>query len=85
MELARIRELLHGPIVGLSDRGTHEELPSICEKLGLIAPDDTGTKRERMEASYSALPDAEVPRVAECFLCFFPPSAALRNELQDLL
>jgi very-short-patch-repair endonuclease len=38
-----------------------------------------------MEASYAALPDAELPRVAECFLRLFPPSAALRNELQDLL
>lgn len=85
MELARLRELLHGPIVGLSDRGTHEELPSICEKLGLRAPDHTGTKRERMEASYSALPDGELPRVAECLLRFFPPSAALGNQLQDLM
>jgi very-short-patch-repair endonuclease len=85
VEFARLRELLHGPIVGLSNRGTHEALPSICEELGLLAPDDTGTKRERMEASYSALPDAELPRVAECLLRSFPPSAALRNELQDLL
>jgi hypothetical protein len=48
-------------------------------------PGQGGTKRERMEASYAALPDAELPRVTECFLRFFPPSAALRNELQDLI
>lgn len=38
-----------------------------------------------MEASYAALEDAQLPRVAECFLQFFQPSAALRNELQEIL
>jgi hypothetical protein len=85
VEFSRLRELLHGPIVGLSNRGTHDELPSICETLGLPIPSFTGTKRQWMDASYASLPDAELPRVAECFLRFFPPSAALRNVLQDLL
>lgn len=85
MDLSRLRELLHAPIVGLKDHGRHEDLPSICEKLGLPMLDHAATKTARMEASYTALPDAELPRVAECFLRFFRPSAALRNELQDLI
>ena len=62
------RELLNGPIVGLKDRGTHQQLAGFCESLGLPAPNDVGSKRERMEASFrlergsQTAPDGPRPR-----------------------
>jgi very-short-patch-repair endonuclease len=80
-----LRDLLRGPIVGLSQRFPHSELPSICESLGLPTPGVEGSKRERIEASYAAASDTDLPRVAENVLRFFPPSADLRNRIQDVI
>lgn len=85
MPLQGLRELLRAPIVGLKDHGTHQDLPSFCEKLGLPAPGPEGSKRERMEASFNSLDDAELPRVAQRFLRSFPCSAELRNRIEELL
>ena len=46
--------------------------------------DHEATKTERMEASYTALPDAELPRVAEC-PCVSPTFSRTQERLQDLI
>src|SRR5438045_1011813 len=83
--MAGLRELLEGPIMGLKDRGTHAQLAGFCETLGLPPPNTEGSKRERMQASYDAVEDAQLSAVAERFLCSFPPDAVLRNRIEELI
>ncbi len=87
MDLTQLRDLLREPIGNLKDRGTHQELPSICSRLGLPPPPpETGiSKRDRMRASFDACPDDKLPHVAERYLEHFGTSASFRNEVQDLL
>jgi len=77
--------LLSGPIVGLSQRGTHAELGGFCQKLGLPPPDFEGSKRERMQHSFDAASEADLPEVAANFLAAFPPAATFRNQIQDII
>ncbi|MCK6405052.1 MAG: hypothetical protein L6Q60_03435 [Rhodocyclaceae bacterium] len=60
-------------------------LPTLCEELGLPSPGPDGSKRERMEASFNALTDEELPAVARKLLICHPPSATIRNQIQDIL
>lgn len=84
MNLLRLREVLEPVIVGLKDSGTHGMLPAMCAELGLPVPGE-GSKRDRMEASFHALSDADLPDVAQRLLVRYPPSSKRRNEIQDLL
>ncbi|WP_082321827.1 hypothetical protein [Variovorax paradoxus] len=85
MDLARLRDILAPLVESLKDAGTHTMLPTLCEGLGLPHPDPEGSKRERLMASFSALPDADLPGTAQRFLKRYPPSAATRNVIQDVL
>ncbi|WP_159275762.1 AbiJ-related protein [Variovorax boronicumulans] len=85
MDLALLRHMLAPLVEALKDAGTHAELPSLCEGLGLPHPDSEGSKRERMIASFNALADADLPNTAQRFLKRHPPSAATRNVIQDIL
>ena len=85
MDLVRLRDILRPVVVALKDAGTHDELPTICERLGLPLPGSEGNKRERMSTSFDALPNADLPRVANRILELYPPAANVRNEIQDLL
>ncbi len=86
MDSARLRDLLRPHILGLKDAGTHEMLPGICARLGLPPPGQEGSKRQRMTASFDALSDADLPRVAERLLELHPPAlASARNRIQDEL
>jgi very-short-patch-repair endonuclease len=84
MNLKLLRETLGLLAVALKDRGTHEMLPSMCAKLGLPAPGE-GSKREKMQASFEAAPDGDLPAIAQRVLVEYPPSPRKRNEIQDLL
>lgn len=83
MDPVRLRELLRQPIVGLYDHG-HKALPDICTRLGLPPPGD-GSRRERMEASFNGVPDADLPKIATRYLTGFSPPASLRNAVQEVL
>ena len=85
MPLTRLRDVLRPYILALKDAGTHEVLPALCEQIGLPVPDREGSKRERISASFDALPDTDLPRVVERFLALHPPQPEVRNEIQDLL
>lgn len=85
MDLVRLRNVLGPLVVGLKDAGTHETLPTICEKLGLPLPDSEGSKRERMSAAFDALSDADLAHVASRLLELHPPDATSRNQLQDII
>lgn len=85
MDLALLRQLLEPLVIGLSAR-PHRELPAICSELGLPTPGtEEMTKRQRMEASFGALPDTQLPQVAQRFLGLHPPAVKVRNAIQDIL
>lgn len=85
MDLSHLRNILEPLVIGLKDAGTHEKLPSMCENLGLPVPDGSGSKRDRMMASFSALGDSDLPDVARRLLAQRPPDSATRNRIQDIL
>lgn len=85
LDLPKIRQILHAPIIALSQVNRHIDLPDVCEKLGLPYPDQGGSKREKMTAAFDALQDIDLPNTAQRFLDHFPPHAKLRNEVQDIL
>jgi hypothetical protein len=73
-------------VAGLSEH-THARLREVCTGLGLPEPPNEGSKRERIDQSFAALPDAEVPAVAERALHdrFLRVDAATRHAIQDNL
>ena len=85
MDLARLRQILGPFIEALKDLETHERLGSLCESLGLPNPDVVGSKRDRMRASFAALADDDLPKVAINLLEFHPPTPSDRNQIQDLI
>jgi very-short-patch-repair endonuclease len=85
MDSGRLRELLRPRVIELGNRYTHTGLTAVCEELGLPHLDPTGSKRERLSGSFDALGATELPQVAERLLAQHPPSALIRNEIQDVL
>jgi very-short-patch-repair endonuclease len=86
MDLAVLRQLVGNVGAGLTVY-THRELGEACERLGLPEPPDEGTKRERVNQSFAALSDADLPMVAERILTSqqLRVDAATRNAIQDVL
>ncbi len=90
MDLALLRQLVGGIVATLPDHCTHRELGEACERLGLPGPpgENGHSKRERVDGSFAALPDADLSRVAERILASDEPpqsAAAARNAIQDVL
>ena len=90
MDLALLRQLVGGVVATLPDHYTHRGLGEACERLGLPEPpdEDGHSKRERVDGSFAALLDADLPRVAERILASDKPpqlTAAARNAIQDVL
>jgi very-short-patch-repair endonuclease len=77
--------MLRPLILGLKDSGTHIELPTICDRLGLPSPDGGGSKRERMQASFDALPDSGLVVVAQAYLRLHCRSARERTQIEEIL
>lgn len=67
----------------LSDMNTHATLNEVFRHLGL--PDHQGSKRERVSGSIAALPDADLPALAQRILEQVAMKPAARNALQDAL
>src|SRR6266851_2305642 len=89
IDLVLLRQLVGKAVAGLT-ACTHKELGGACERVGLPEPpgEDEGTKRERVDSSLAALPDAGLPLVAERILAGqlpLPLGAATRNAIQDVL
>ena len=85
MDVARLRELLRPHIGALRDHATASEFPALCAKLSMSYVDEGTSKRERLLATFDAVPDGEVPKVAQRVLEHFPPRPTVRNSLQDVL
>ena len=84
MDLVALRQAVEKAVQGLT-MYTHAELGEACERLGLPQPPE-GTKRERVNTSFAALSDADLPMVAERILMGqLPLDAATRNAIQDVL
>lgn len=86
MDLVALRQLLE-PIVGrISGMHRHVDLGEACERLGLPTPPDEGSKHQRVAASFAALPEADLPVVAERILAGqVSVDATTRNAIQDVL
>ncbi len=85
MDLMALRQAVGKAVEGLT-MYTHAELGEACERLGLPEPPG-GTKRERVDHSFAALADADLPMVAERILTSqqLRVDAATRNAIQDVL
>jgi hypothetical protein len=77
MGTVAVRQLLEPLVIQLSQAHTHSVLPSVCGPLGLpeLPPEDGMSKRERVLASFAALPDARLPEFAAELLLNHPPPA----------
>ncbi|MFD4588932.1 hypothetical protein [Streptomyces sp. NPDC058434] len=84
---AALRQLVERFVSTLGDAFTHRELGEACTSLGLPAPpgEDEGTKRERVARSFAALPNTDLPMVAQRILNQQRVDAATRNAIQDAL
>ncbi|MEA1798839.1 MULTISPECIES: AbiJ-related protein [Rhodococcus] len=72
-------------IASLRDLHNGDKLAAGCEHLGLPTPPGEGTKAERIGASFTALPDSDLPQVAVAVLRELRMAAATRNAVQDAL
>jgi very-short-patch-repair endonuclease len=88
MDFVTLRQLVGEAVAGLMGY-THRDLAEACERLVLPEPpgQDEGTKRDRINHSFAALSDADLPVVAERILAtqVLPVDAATRNAIQDVL
>jgi hypothetical protein len=48
MDLAKLRLILRSPIVALSQMNRHVDLPELCERLGMLFPDQDISERARL-------------------------------------
>ncbi|AEM88743.1 hypothetical protein [Streptomyces violaceusniger] len=69
-DFRRLRSLVDGVLVTLYQRYRHQDLPELCERLGLPSPpaDDGTTKHERLTASLQDCPDEQLLHVAQAVL-----------------
>jgi AbiJ N-terminal domain 3 len=89
MDLVLLRQLVGDAVASLA-MYTHKELAGKCAALGLPEPpgESEGTKRQRVDRSFAALPDAGLSAVAEQILTSELPlrlGAPARNAIQDVL
>ncbi|MFE0147839.1 hypothetical protein ACFWY5_11870 [Nonomuraea sp. NPDC059007] len=85
-DVTTLRRLLQGVVQAIGDRSTHACLPEVCRRLGLPEPPvDAGAKWRRAVASLAALPDSEVPVVAQNILDQEDVDAPTRNAIEDEL
>ena len=85
MDLKNLREFLR-PLIGeLKGRCSGMTMPSFCESIGLPFPPDASSKRERLEAAFDLVSDADVPGCADKLIAKGLVSVDERNHLQELL
>jgi very-short-patch-repair endonuclease len=87
MDLTKLRQLVGKVVIPDLTGYTHRQLSDECVRLGLPEPpgEEEGTKRERVEQSFAALPDTDLPMVAEKILAQALADASTRNAIQDVL
>ncbi|KPI20056.1 hypothetical protein OV450_7766 [Actinobacteria bacterium OV450] len=83
--MALLRRLIDGVLATLYTRYGLKELPDLCQRLGLPAPDEGSTRHERLVASLNACPDGRLPDVADAVLEQEELGQAERMALQDVL
>lgn len=81
-----LRQLIGDAISNLGDVHTHATLNDALAELAMPpAPDEAGSKRERVQHSFTRTPDGQLHRVAERLLANGQVAAATRTRLEDLL
>jgi hypothetical protein len=89
-DLVALRELVGDVLDGLARMWTHREIDMECERLGLPEPPpaDAFSKRDRVSRSFAALPDPDLPSVAERVLAGAMPLSkglGIRHAIEDVL
>ena len=84
MDFAQLRYLI-APLIDELKSFPHSMLASLCNDLGLPAPPESGTKRERLDDAFGRLPDSDLVNVANLILQRRSPAAKARIAIQDVL
>lgn len=86
-ERTDLRALVWPVVVGLKDRYGHDDLPEVCQQLGLPSPPpkEEGSKAERLEASFKALTDTDLVLVVSNLLRQETMSTLQRRAIEDVL
>lgn len=79
-----LREVLIESIARNGQDRSHQELTEFFRALG-IEDCNTGTKRERLHANCSSIPDESLTAIAQKYLDRYCRNPAERNKIQDLL
>lgn len=87
MDSAALRELLRPLVMRALAANSHKTLPAACERLGLPSPpsEDGMSRSQRSAASFSAVPDSDLPEIANRLIAGGSLTADERNALQDYL
>ena len=90
MDLVVLRELVGGVLNDFAGLWRHQDIGMECERLGLPEPPPEGecSKRVRVARSLAALPDADLPAVAERIVSGTMPlssAPAARFAIEDVL
>ncbi|WP_327389261.1 endonuclease domain-containing protein [Streptomyces microflavus] len=93
MDVAGLRALVDETVVQRYQMVRHEDIPALCETLGMPAPppridpqtQKDNSKHTRLRLSLQALCDEELPSVGQTVLATQPVNASQRNRLQDIL
>jgi very-short-patch-repair endonuclease len=85
MDFVTLRQLVGSVVIPEVAGYTHRQMAEVCVSLGLPEPPDEGTKNERAKSSFAALPDADLPMLAERILAQALANASTRNAIQDVL
>lgn len=85
MNTLALRGLLRPVIGDMKDSCTNAGIPEFCLQLGLPAPGEGGSKRDRMHAAFDALCDEDVPGFAHGLIAKRILHPQVRNQVQDLL
>lgn len=86
-DFRRLRSLVDGVLVTLYQRYRHQDLPELCERIGLPSPplNDSTTKHERLTASLKDCPDEQLPHVAQRLLDTETLPFIETRDLQDVV
>ncbi|MFC8865384.1 hypothetical protein BCL80_1154 [Streptomyces avidinii] len=87
MDSTRLRSLVDGVLATLYQSYRHQDLPELCERLGLppVPPNDGTSKHDRLKASLHACPDEWLVRVVQALLDTERMSFGQTRDLQDAI
>lgn len=84
MDLACLRRVLEGPLVGLNTQYSHKHIDRALHDLG-VEPAGGGARSERWQAAFDAIADERLPDVAQRYLDLYCRTASQRFAIEEVL